>query len=80
MPKALHTYMFSRIHLVFSPILLSLCVRLVGRCFLSAFDFKKVIEIEDTLEKYDCIHYAYQGLGEYDKGNRSNGQHHCKGG
>ena len=30
-------------------------------------DFLKVIEIEDTPDKYDCIHYAYQGLGETDK-------------
>ncbi len=30
-------------------------------------DFLKVIEIENTPEKYSCIHYAYQGLGQYDK-------------
>lgn len=34
---------------------------------LAIADFKKVIEIENSPEKYDCIHYAYQGLGEYDK-------------
>lgn len=38
-----------------------------GKKELAEADFKKVIEIEDTPEKYDCIHYAYQGLGEYDK-------------
>lgn len=26
-----------------------------------------MIEIENTPEKYSCIHYAYQGLGQYDK-------------
>lgn len=38
-----------------------------GKKELAEADFKRVIEIEDTPEKYDCIHYAYQGLGEYDK-------------
>lgn len=34
---------------------------------LSEADFKKVIELENTPEKYECLHYAYQGLGQYDK-------------
>ena len=38
-----------------------------GKKELAEADFKKVIEIEDSPEKYDCIHYAYQGLGQYDK-------------
>ena len=38
-----------------------------GKNELAEADFKKVIEIEDSPEKYDCIHYAYQGLGQYDK-------------
>ena len=38
-----------------------------GKKDLAEADFKKVIEIEDSPEKYDCIHYAYQGMGDYDK-------------
>lgn len=38
-----------------------------GKKDLAESDFKKVIEIEDTPEKYQCIHYAYQGLGLNDK-------------
>lgn len=38
-----------------------------GKKDLAEADFKKVIEIEDTPDKYGCIHYAYQGLGLYDK-------------
>lgn len=38
-----------------------------GKKDLAEEDFKKVIEIENTPEKYNCIHYAYQGLGLYDK-------------
>ena len=38
-----------------------------GKRELAEADFKKIIEIEDSPEKYDCIHYAYQGLGQYDK-------------
>ena len=34
-----------------------------GKKELAESDFKKVIEIENTPEKYLCIHYAYQGLG-----------------
>ena len=39
----------------------------LGKRDLADADFKKVIEIEDTPEKYECIQYAYQGLGQYDK-------------
>ena len=38
-----------------------------GKKDLAEADFKKVIEIEDSPKKYECIHYAYQGLGQYDK-------------
>ena len=38
-----------------------------GKKELAEADFQKVIEIENTPEKYSCIHYAYQGLGQYDK-------------
>lgn len=38
-----------------------------GKKELAEADFKKVIELEDTPEKYGCLHYAYQGLGQYDK-------------
>ena len=38
-----------------------------GKKELAEADFKKVIEIEDAPEKYYCIHYAYQGLGQYEK-------------
>lgn len=30
-------------------------------------DYRKVIEIENTPEKYDCAHYAYHGLGQDEK-------------
>ena len=39
----------------------------LGKRDLAEADFKKVIEIEDIPEKYECIQYAYQGLGLYDK-------------
>ena len=39
----------------------------LGKKDLAEADFNKVIELEDTPEKYDHIHYAYQGLGQYDK-------------
>lgn len=39
----------------------------LGKRDLAEADFKKVIEIEDIPEKYECIQYAYQGLGQYDK-------------
>lgn len=38
-----------------------------GKKELAEADFHKVIEIENTPEKYNCIQYAYQGLGQYDK-------------
>lgn len=38
-----------------------------GKTELAKADFLKVIEIENTPEKYECIHYAYQGLGETEK-------------
>ena len=38
-----------------------------GKKDLAEADFKKVIEIENKPEKYECIHYAYQGLGQYEK-------------
>lgn len=38
-----------------------------GKKELAEADFHKVIEIENTPEKYNCIHYAYQGLGQNDK-------------
>lgn len=39
----------------------------IGKTELAKSDFLKVIEIEDTPDKYEVIHYAYQGLGENDK-------------
>jgi clan AA aspartic protease (TIGR02281 family) len=41
--------------------------RKTGKRELAEADFKKVIELENSPEKYCCIHYAYQGLGQYDK-------------
>lgn len=38
-----------------------------GKKELAESDFKKVIELEDSPEKYECIHYAYHGLGQDDK-------------
>jgi clan AA aspartic protease (TIGR02281 family) len=38
-----------------------------GKKELADADFRKIIEIEDTPEKYECIHYAYQSLGYNDK-------------
>jgi clan AA aspartic protease (TIGR02281 family) len=38
-----------------------------GKKKLAEEDFRKVIEIENTPEKFNCIHYAYQGLGQNDK-------------
>lgn len=37
-----------------------------GKKDLAEADFKKVIELEDSPEKYSCIHYAYHGLGQDD--------------
>ena len=39
----------------------------LGEKDLAEADFKKTIELEDSPEKYDYIHYAYQGLGQYEK-------------
>ena len=38
-----------------------------GKKDLAEMDFKKVLEIESTPEEYQCIHYAYLGLGQNDK-------------
>jgi clan AA aspartic protease (TIGR02281 family) len=38
-----------------------------GKKELAEADFRKIIEIEDSPEKYECIHYAYQGLGNKEK-------------
>lgn len=38
-----------------------------GKLDLAKADYKKVVEIEDSPEKYECLHYAYHGLGENDK-------------
>lgn len=38
-----------------------------GKMELAEADFKKVIEIENSPDKYVCVHYAYQGLGQNDK-------------
>lgn len=38
-----------------------------GKADFAESDFKKVIDLEGLPEKYSCIHYAYQGLGQYDK-------------
>lgn len=39
----------------------------LGKSELAKADFLKVIEIEDKPEKYECIHYAYHGLGDNEK-------------
>jgi len=38
-----------------------------GKSDLAIADFTKVIELEDTPDKFECVHYAYHGLGEDDK-------------
>lgn len=38
-----------------------------GKKELAEADYRKVIELENTPEKYDCVHYAYQSLGMNDK-------------
>ena len=38
-----------------------------GKLDLAKADYQKVVEIENSPEKYDCLHYAYHGLGENDK-------------
>ena len=39
----------------------------LGKTDLAEIDFRKVIELEDAPEKYECIQYAYEGLGMYNK-------------
>lgn len=39
----------------------------VGKKELAEADFNKVIELEDTPDKYEYLHYAYQGLGQNEK-------------
>ena len=41
--------------------------KLQGKKDLAEADFRKVIEIENSPDKYEIIHYAYQGLGQYEK-------------
>ncbi len=43
------------------------CYLRQGKRNLSEADFRRVIELENTPEKYQSIHYAYQGLGMNDK-------------
>ena len=38
-----------------------------GKLDFAKADYQKVVEIENSPEKYDCLHYAYHGLGENDK-------------
>ncbi len=38
-----------------------------GKKELAEDDFKKVIEIEEKADEYDCIFFAYLGLGQNDK-------------
>lgn len=35
----------------------------LGKKDLAESDYRKIIEIEKTPEDYECIHYAYEGLG-----------------
>lgn len=39
----------------------------LGKTELAKADFLKVIEIENSPEKYEYLHYAFQGLGETEK-------------
>ncbi|MCD8296531.1 MAG: tetratricopeptide repeat protein [Prevotella sp.] len=39
----------------------------LGKTELAKADYEKVIELEDTPEKYECLHYAYHALGEDEK-------------
>lgn len=41
--------------------------KLKGDTMLANADYNKVIELENTPEKYFCIYFAYQGLGQNDK-------------
>lgn len=38
--------------------------REMGKKDLADSDFRKIIELEDTPEKYECIFFAYEGLGD----------------
>jgi len=38
----------------------------LGKKDLAEADFRKTIQLEDSPEKYDFIHYAYQGLGQFE--------------
>lgn len=38
-----------------------------GKTDLAKADYERVLEIEDAPEKYACLFYAYQGLGENEK-------------
>lgn len=38
-----------------------------GKKELAEADFRKIIEIEETPDKYECIYYAYQSLGYNEK-------------
>ena len=38
-----------------------------GKNELAKADYQKVIEIENSPEKYESIYYAYQGMGDYEK-------------
>lgn len=38
-----------------------------GKADLAKSDYEKVIELENSPEKYECIHYAYLALGEKEK-------------
>lgn len=38
-----------------------------GKSELAKADYQKVVELEDTPDRYECLHYAYHGLGEDDK-------------
>lgn len=39
----------------------------LGQRELAEADYRKVIELEDTPDKYECIQYAYLGLGQKEK-------------
>ena len=39
----------------------------MGKADLAEADFRKIVELEDSVEKYKCIFFAYEGLGEREK-------------
>ena len=41
--------------------------REMGKTDLAEADFRKIIELEDSVEKYECVFFAYEGLGENEK-------------